>query len=74
MCPVMAERVCSDVFSSFYKEIIVLGPILSPLFNLNYQHREIIEKAREFQKSIYFCFIDYGKTFDCVDHNKLENS
>ena len=34
----------------------------------------IIEKAREFQKSIYFCFIDYAKAFDYVDHNKLENS
>ena len=33
-------------------------------------HR-IMEKAREFQKSIYFCFIDYAKAFDCVDHNKL---
>ena len=33
--------------------------------------RWIIEKAREFQKSIYFCFIDYTKAFDCVDHNKL---
>ena len=32
-------------------------------------HR-IIEKAREFQKNIYFCFIDYAKVFDCVDHNK----
>jgi len=31
----------------------------------------IIEKARVFQKNIYFCFIDYAKTFDCVDHNKL---
>ena len=31
----------------------------------------IIEKAREFQRSIYFCFIDYTKAFDCVDHNKL---
>ena len=31
----------------------------------------IIENAREFQKSIYFCFIDYAKAFDCVDHNKL---
>ena len=31
----------------------------------------IIEKASEFQKNIYFCFIDYAKTFDCVDHNKL---
>ena len=34
----------------------------------------IMEKAREFQKNIYFCFIDYTKAFDCVDHNKLENS
>jgi len=34
----------------------------------------IIEKAREFQKNIYFCFIDYAKALDCVDHNKLENS
>ena len=33
--------------------------------------RWIIEKAREFQKNIYFCFIDYIKAFDCVDHNKL---
>ena len=33
----------------------------------------IMEKAREFQKSIYFCFLDYAKTFDCVDHNKLWN-
>ena len=31
----------------------------------------IIEKAREFQKNIYFCFIDYAKAFDCVDHNEL---
>ena len=31
----------------------------------------VIEKAREFQKNIYFCFIDYVKAFDCVDHNKL---
>ena len=36
--------------------------------------RWIIEKARECQKNIYFCFIDYAKAFDCVDHNKLENS
>ena len=34
----------------------------------------IIKKAREFQKNIYFCFIDYAKAFDCVDHNKLDNS
>ena len=34
----------------------------------------IIEKARELQKNIYFCFIDYAKAFDCVDHKKLEKS
>ena len=34
----------------------------------------IMEKAKEFQKNIYFCFIDYAKAFDCVDHNKLGNS
>ena len=33
--------------------------------------RWMMEKAREFQKNIYFCFIDYAKAFDCVDHNKL---
>ena len=37
------------------------------IFNIHW----IIEKAREFQKDIYFCFIDYAKAFDCVDHNKL---
>ena len=34
----------------------------------------IIEKARQCQKKIYFCFIDHAKVFDCVDHSKLENS
>jgi len=34
----------------------------------------IIEKAKEFQKNIYFCFIDYAKAFDCVNHNKLWNT
>ena len=34
----------------------------------------IMEKGRAFQKNIYFCFIDCAKAFDCVDHNKLENS
>ena len=34
----------------------------------------VIAKARQFQKNIYFCFIYYTKAFDCVDHNKLENS
>ena len=38
---------------------------------LNCQHPWIIKKARKFQKNIYFCFIDYAKAFNCVDHNKL---
>ena len=36
--------------------------------------RCIMEKAREFQKNIYFCFIDYAKAFDCVNQHKVENS
>ena len=39
--------------------------------NPSQQQQQQNEKAREFQKNIYFCFIDYAKTFDCVDHNKL---
>ena len=38
------------------------------------QHSLIMEKAKEFQKNIYCCFFDYAKAFDCVKHNKLENS
>ena len=38
------------------------------------QIANIIEKGREYQKNIYLCFIDYAKVFDCIDHNKLENS
>ena len=40
----------------------------------NWQHLLDHQKAREFQKNIYFCFIDYAKAFACVDHSKLENS
>ena len=45
--------------------------ISSVQFSRSVVSRWIIEKAREFQKNIYFCFIDYAKAFDCVDHNKL---
>ena len=38
---------------------------------MNWWDHWIIEKARDFQENIYFCFIDYAKAFDCVDHNKL---
>ena len=44
------------------------------MFKLDLEKAEQRSKAIEFQKNIYFCFIDYAKTLDCVDHNKLENS
>ena len=40
-------------------------------FDTCQKQNKLIEKTREFQKNIYFCFIDYAKAFDCVDHNKL---
>ena len=40
----------------------------------NEDNGNLKEKAKEFQKNIYFCFTEYTKTFDCVDYNKLENS
>ena len=52
-----------DVQASFRKGRGTRGQIADILW--------IIKKAREFQKNIYFCFIDYPKAFDCVDHNKL---
>ena len=53
-----------DVQARFRKDRGTRGQIAN--------NRQIIEKAREFQKkTIYFCFIDYAKAFDCVDHNKL---
>ena len=56
---------------------LTLGSLINFEFIFVYGFRKIanirwiIEKAREFQKSVYFCFIDYVKAFDCVDHNKL---
>ena len=55
----------------------IIALILFIYFNMYDQIANIhwiIEKARKFQKNIYFCFLDYTKAFDCVDHNKLENS
>ena len=51
---------------------LVLEKAEEPEIKLNIHW--VIEKARAFQKNIYFCFTDYAKAFDCVDHNKLENS
>ena len=52
-----------DVQTGFRKGWGTRGQIANICWN--------IEKAKEFQKNIYFCFIDYTKAFDCVDHNKL---
>ena len=57
------NRELPDVQSGFRKGRGTRGQIANILW--------IIEKAREFQKNIYFCFIDYAKAFDCVDHHKL---
>ena len=43
----------------------------NPVIDSGLPVQETIEKAREFQKHIYFCYSDYAKAFDCVDHNKL---
>ena len=58
---------CSLGISDFLEEISSLSHSVVFL----YFFALIVEKAREFQKNIYFCFIDYAKAFDCVDHNKL---
>ena len=53
-----------DVQAGFRKDTGTRGQVANTLW--------IIRKAKEFQKNTYFCFIDYAKAFDCVDHNKLE--
>ena len=50
---------------------LVLEKAEEPEIKLQTSIRWIMEKAREFQRNIYFCFIDYAKAFDCVDHNQL---
>ena len=50
---------------------LVLEKAEEPEIKLQTSIRWIMEKAREFQKNIYFCFIDYAKAFNCVDHKKL---
>ena len=55
-----------DVQDGFRKGIETRGQIVN--------FHQFIKRSKEFQKNIYFCFIDYAKAFDCVDHNNLENS
>ena len=73
----MIVRFCSKSFKLGFNNIQTVN---SQMFKLVLEKAEepeiklptpgIIKKAREFQKNIYFCFIDYAKAFDCVDHNK----
>ena len=62
MLQLIRTRIWSELVSVPY-----LAKILCKATNI----RWIVEKAREFQKNIYFCFIDYAKALDCVDHTKL---
>ena len=61
------NRELPDVQGSFRKD----REIRDQIADMEWMFQWITEKAREFQKNIYFCFIDYTKVFDCVDHNKL---
>ena len=72
----------SNAQNSSSQALTVHEPMNFQMFNLDLEKAEepeiklptsarSSEKAREFQKNIYFCFIDYAKAFDCVDHNKL---
>ena len=75
----MLERLCSKSFKLGYSSQYVNQelPDVQAGFRKGRtrdQTHWIIDKVREFQKNIYFCFVDYTNTFDCVDHNKLENS
>ena len=56
-----------DFQAGFRKGLFLKRETRDQIANIHW----IIKKAREFQKKIYFCFIDYAKAFDCVDHNKL---
>ena len=63
---------CLKLFAVFFHSSYSVGcEMVSCGLDLHFSNDWIIEKAREFQKNIYFCFIDYAKAFDCVDHNKL---
>ena len=64
MLPQFVKRELPDVQAGFRKDRGTRDQIV----NIHW----ITEKAQEFQKNIYFCFIDYAKAFDCVDHNKLQ--
>ena len=60
-------RICLPMQGTQVRSLVQEDITASQIANI----RWIVEKAREFQKNIYFCFIDYAKAFDCVDHNKV---
>ena len=60
-----------EMFVSSYANVLCIYPKGRGPRDQIANIRWVMEKAREFQKNIYLCFIDYAKAFDCVDHNKL---
>ena len=65
-------RILGMLWSVLYKFYITLKYIIEKVRELDHRKKQqIIKKTRQFQKNIYFCFIDYTNAFDCVDHNKL---
>ena len=74
----MLARLWSEFFKLGFSSTWTENPDVQARFRKGRRTRDqianfnwIMEKAREFQKNIYFCCIDYAKAFDCVDHNKL---
>ena len=67
----MQERFNKDLEETKKNQYIMNNAINEIKNTLEATNRRSKEKAREFQKNIYFCFIDYAKAFDCVDHNQL---
>ena len=67
----MQERFNKDLEEIKKSQYIMNNAINEIKNTLEATNRRSMEKAREFQKNIYFCFIDYAKAFDCVDHNQL---
>ena len=75
----MPARLCSKSFKLSFSSVWTENFQMYTLDSDEAKEPEIklptfTESRRKFQKNIYFCFIDYTKAFDCVDHNKLENS
>ena len=68
-----AQNLSSKALIAYELRIYKCSSLIQKRQRSNYQHPLNHRESKEFQKNIYFCFTDYAKTFDCVDHNKLWN-